>query len=364
MGQLDDARWRAVEGRDDRRAGVFVYGVNTTGVYCRPGCAARRPRRENVTFFPTPGAARAAGFRACRRCRPDASGEADPAVAAVVTACRRLESDGVASVVALAGELGYSERHLRRLFAEVVGVSIGGYARAVRSDRARAALRRGSSVTDAVADAGYGSYRAFYEHGAPRLGMAPGRYREGGRGERIAYTSVATPLGVVVAASTAAGVCSVRLGPDEAVLTKLLADEFRNALLERDDEGLRELALVLAGAVRGERDAGRLPLDVAGTAFQIRVWEALRRIPAGETRSYSQVALEIGAPRAVRAVGSACGANPVAIAVPCHRVVRRDGSLGGYRWGVAAKARLLAAEAAPVPEPAARPAPEKTAPPG
>jgi AraC family transcriptional regulator of adaptative response/methylated-DNA-[protein]-cysteine methyltransferase len=201
-------------------------------------------------------------------------------------------------------------------------------------------------VTDAVFEAGYGSSRAFYEHGATRLGMTPGRYRAGGRGERIGYTSIVTPIGIVVAASTALGVCSVQLGPDEAVLTTKLAAEFPHAIIERDDDGLVEVALVLAGAVRGERDPTDLAVDLEGTAFQIRVWEALRSIPAGHTRTYSEVAAEIGAPKAVRAVASACAANTVALAVPCHRVVRQDGSLGGYRWGTPAKEALISVEAA------------------
>ncbi len=209
----------------------------------------------------------------------------------------------------------------------------------------RAALQSGMTVSDAIYEAGYGSSRAFYEHGAMRLGMAPGRYRAGGRGERISYTSIVTPIGLVVAASSERGVCSVNVGFDEAALTSRLAAEFPNAIIERDDDGLSDVASVLAGAVRGEKDPTILPLDLEGTAFQTRVWEALRSIPAGRTRSYSEVAAQIGAPGAVRAVGSACAANPAALAVPCHRVVRQDGSLGGYRWGIATKRALLEAEA-------------------
>ncbi len=344
--ELDEIRWRAVAERDDDLVGVFVYGVRTTSVYCRPGCGARRPLRDNVEYFATPAEATAAGYRACRRCSPDRTRSSNPAVMAVIAVCRQLEQGDDASVADMATALGYSERHLRRRFRDVTGVSIGAYRRAQRAVRIRGALRKGSSVTDAVFDAGYGSFRGFYEFGAAQLGMTPGRYRDGARGERIRYTSVATPLGFVVAGCTSRGVCAIRLGGDENALTKDLHEEFPNATIERDDGGLADVATVLVGAMRGEGDPTVLPLDVAGTAFQIRVWEALRRIPAGQTRTYSQVASEIGAPTAVRAVASACAANHVALAVPCHRVVRRDGSLGGYRWGVEVKESLLRAEGA------------------
>jgi AraC family transcriptional regulator of adaptative response/methylated-DNA-[protein]-cysteine methyltransferase len=347
MDNLETTRWQAVQERDVRSSGLFIYAVTTTGIYCRPGCGARRPLRRNVEFFFTPNDAVQAGYRACKRCQPDQTSVVDPATAAVVSVCRALESDNSEPNVAeMASHVGYSERHLRRLFLELVGVSIGRYQRALLAERARSALKSGVPVTQAVIEAGYGSSRAFYEHGATRLGMSPGRYRDGGRGERIAFTSLVTPIGVVVVARTAQGVCSISVGDDEVTLTKLLANEFPNALIERDDDGLADVALVLAGAVRGEVDPTKLPLDLEGTAFQIRVWEALRTIPVGQTRTYSQVAALIGEPNAVRAVGTACGRNPVAITVPCHRVVRTDGSLGGYRWGLDVKESLLAAESA------------------
>jgi AraC family transcriptional regulator of adaptative response/methylated-DNA-[protein]-cysteine methyltransferase len=221
---------------------------------------------------------------------------------------------------------------------------LGAYLRAQHASRARSVLRSGKAVTEAVFDAGYGSNRAFYEHGATRLGMTPRRYRDAGRGERIRYTSIVTPIGVVLAASTAKGVCAVMVGPDEDLLTKELAREFANATLERDDDGLVDVATVLARSVKGEADSTRLPLDLEGTAFQIRVWETLRTIPVGQTLTYSQVAELIGSPKAVRAVGTACAKNPVALTVPCHRVVRQDGSLGGYRWGLDVKEALLRSE--------------------
>ena len=347
MDNLDTNRWQAVTDRDERSAGLFIYAVTTTGVYCRPGCGARRPLRNHVEYFFTPSEAALAGYRACKRCNPNQTSVIDPATTAIVSVCRKLESDNSEpDVAAMASQVGYSERHLRRLFVELVGVSIGSYQRALLAERARASLKSGVPVTQAVIEAGYGSSRAFYEHGATRLGMSPGRYRDGGRGERISFTSLITPIGVVVVARTAQGVCSISVGADEVLLNKQLASEFPNALVERDDDALADVALVLAGAVRGNVDPTKLPLDLEGTAFQIRVWEALRTIPTGQTRTYGQVAELIGEPKSVRAVGTACGKNPVAITVPCHRVVRTDGSLGGYRWGIDAKKALLNAEGA------------------
>ena len=344
MEELDEVRWRAVQSRDDRHDGLFVYAVRTTKIYCRPGCGSRRPLRGNVEYFATPLEAQMRGYRACRRCRPEVIDAESPARAAVIEVCRRLERSSGESPAELAAAVGYSERHLRRSFAELMGVSLSTYQRAQRARLMRDTLRDAPSVTEAIIDSGYGSMRAFYDHDARQLGMTPQRYRDGARGERLRFTSVETPLGVVLVASTDRGVCSIQLGPDESEMVAALRGEFAHATIERDDEGMAGVALVLAGAVRGERDAGQLPLDVEGTAFQIRVWEALRAIPAGETRTYGQVATAIGAPRAVRAVGSACGANVVALAVPCHRVVRSDGSLGGYRWGVERKSALLLAE--------------------
>jgi AraC family transcriptional regulator of adaptative response/methylated-DNA-[protein]-cysteine methyltransferase len=345
MDDLNEVRWIAVQSRDTAMAGCFVYAVRTTGIYCRPGCGARRPLRVNVEFFSTNDDARAKGYRACGRCRPDETRHIDPATDAVIATCREVErTRGGVNVATLAGQLGYSEGHLRRRFRAVVGVSLASYAREYQTIRVRETLRSGASVTDAVFDAGYRSVSVFYERSAPRLGMTPARYRGGARGELIRYTSVETPVGVVLAASTHRGVCSIRIGPDEEVLAQGLRDEFPHAMIERDDDGLSDVALVLAGAIRGDVDAHSLPLDLAGTAFQIRVWEELRTIPAGETRTYSDVANQIGSPRSVRAVASACAANNVALAVPCHRVVRRDGSLGGYRWGLPVKEALLLAE--------------------
>jgi AraC family transcriptional regulator, regulatory protein of adaptative response / methylated-DNA-[protein]-cysteine methyltransferase len=334
-----------VEVRDESLAGCFFYAVTSTRIYCRPGCGSRRPLRKNVEFFVTSDAANVAGYRPCRRCRPNEIAVIDPSLKAVIATCRQLERpDNTESASSMATRLGYSERHLRRLFQETIGVTMANYERAQKSQRVRENLREGMPVTSAVIEAGYGSTRAFYEHGAPRLGMTPGRYRDGAKGERIRYTVLDTPLGAVAVAATDYGVCSVKLGPDDADLLKGLKAEFPFATMVRDDEGLSEVASVLEGATRGVGGATQLPLDLAGTAFQIRVWEALRAIPLGETRTYSDVAAEIGMPRAVRAVASACAANEAALAIPCHRVIRRDKSLGGYRWGLDVKEALLAAE--------------------
>jgi len=342
---LDDVRWAAVTSRDDTVVGCFIYAVTTTGIYCRPGCGARRPLREHVHYFATAHDAQLAGFRSCKRCRPDEVEVVDSMTNAVIRTCREIErTHGECDVADLASDVGYSEGHLRRSFRHLVGVSLAVYMREYQLERVREALRGSESVTDAIFEAGYNSVSAFYERGAPRLGMTPARYLDGARDEVIRYTTIETPVGVVLAASTERGICSIRVGPDEKSLVKGMFAEFPSASINRDDDGLCDAAVVLASAVRGEGDAGALPLDLQGTAFQIRVWESLRTIPSGETRTYSDVAQQIGSPRAVRAVASACAANAVALAIPCHRVIRRDGSLGGYRWGLNVKEALLAAE--------------------
>ena len=346
MESLDDIRWRAVRDRDASLEGVFVFAVSSTGVACRPGCSSRTPRRENVAFFANLDEAQGAGYRACQRCRPERETLRDASLEAVVTLCRRLENDDATIVADVAADVGYSERHLRRRFAEVLGVTVATYARALRAQRARAALTSSSAVTSALYESGFGSSRAFYEHGATRLGMTPSTYRSGAQGIDIAFTTLHTPLGVVIVGCTQRGVCAVRIGDDESALEDELSREFPQARLHRDDEGMIEVATMVARAVRGEGEATSLPIDVQGTAFQVRVWEALREVPRGTTLSYSELADRVGSPRAVRAVGSACGANPVALVVPCHRIVRRDGSLGGYRWGLDVKRALLHAESA------------------
>ncbi len=344
MGDRDELLWAAVIERDDTVNNV-VYAVKTTGVFCRIGCKSRQPLRRNVRFFESAAEAIAAGFRPCQRCRPEEGPVPSQVLASVVELCRRVE-DGHEKFDfgAFAAERGYSERHLRRRFVEIVGVPVAAYARLARADRVRTSLRSEISITRAIADAGYGSSRAFYEHGATQLGMSPVRYRGGARGERVAFTSLLTPLGTVVAASTKRGVCAVKIGDRESALIDELHREFPLATVVRDDDELSDVANVLADAVRGGAEATALPVDLEGTAFQMRVWNALRGVPYGETRTYSQLAERVGAPRAVRAVASACAANRVALVVPCHRIIRRDGALGGYRWGLETKRALLDAE--------------------
>ena len=351
-GDLDDARWLAVAQRSVAADGLFVYAVRSTGIYCRPTCPARRPLRRNVTFFPTAAEAAAAGFRACRRCRPEQGRDADPATAAVITACRRLETCGApVSLADLSRGLGWSPRHFRRMFKALTGVTPSAYARAQKAERARVALQSGAAVTEAVIDAGYGSVRAFYEHGAPRLGSSASSYRAGSPGVRVQYSVIETALGSVLVAATEAGVCAVRIGACEEDLLAELTAEFPQASVSCDDDGLAPVtdvvAVLAAGRPAGDGGsaAAGIGLDLRGSVFQVQVWEALRTIEAGSVRSYAEVAAQIGRPDAARAVGSACAANPVALLVPCHRVLRSDGTLGGYRWGIDAKARLLAAEA-------------------
>ncbi|MXV91506.1 MAG: bifunctional DNA-binding transcriptional regulator/O6-methylguanine-DNA methyltransferase Ada [Acidimicrobiia bacterium] len=349
---LDDARWEAVAGRSAAADGLFIYGVRSTGIYCRPACPARRPQRRNVVFFATATEAAAAGFRACRRCRPHQGRDADPAAAAVIAACRRLEAcDGSVNLADLARAMGWSPRHFRRLFRALTGVTPSAYARAQQADRARAALRSGAPVTDAVFDAGYGSTRAFYEHGAPRLGTSPSSYRQGSPGVHVRYSVMDTALGNILVAATASGVCAVRIGACEEDLLAELVAEFPRAHITCDDDGLAPVTAVVRALASGRsspaagRSAADIGLDLRGSAFQVEVWEALRTIAAGSVRSYAEVAAQIGRPDAARAVGGACAANPVALLVPCHRVLRSDGALGGYRWGTEIKAALLTAEA-------------------
>ncbi len=345
-----DEQWAAVEARDGGADGAFVYAVRSTGVYCRPSCPSRRPLRRNVEFFDGPADAEAGGYRPCLRCRPEAAGRAAPgrAAPAVAAACRMLEQAGEAlSLGELAGAVGLSPSYLQRSFRRLVGSTPRQYAAAARLERAKAGMRNGSGVTASLFDAGYGSTRAFYEDATGTLGMPPATYRRGGAAQQISYTAVPSPLGTVLVAATAAGVCAVRFvdpgHDDRTELEAALRAEFPAATLTPDDDGLKAAAAAVVEAAGGGGGLD-LPLDVRATAFQLRVWRALREIPRGETRSYTQVAEAIGQPRAVRAVASACAANPVALVVPCHRVVAAGGGLAGYRWGVDRKRALLDAE--------------------
>jgi AraC family transcriptional regulator, regulatory protein of adaptative response / methylated-DNA-[protein]-cysteine methyltransferase len=345
----DDRRWRAVMARDAAFDGSMVFAVRSTGIYCRPSCPARRPRRQNVLFFPRPEAAEGAGFRACRRCRPKGVSPAQEQAAWVEDACRRLAAreDGRLRLADLGAELGVSPHHLQRTFKQLMGITPRQYADAVRLGFFRTHLKKGADVTAAVYDAGYGSSSRAYEGAAARLGMTPGAYRKGGQGMRIAYTIVPSPLGRLLVAATERGISAVCLGDADGPLEAALRQEYAAAELRRDDTGLKAWVAGILQRMEGREPAGGLPVDLRATAFQRRVWEELKAIPRGQTRSYGEIARRIGQPSAARAVARACATNPVALVIPCHRVVGGDGRVAGYRWGVERKRRLLEREAAP-----------------
>ena len=346
-----DPRWAGVLRRDPSLDGQFWYSVATTGVYCRPSCPSRAARPEHVRFHDTPDDARASGARACLRCRPDHASADAPRSALVADACRRIDAaDQAPTLAELAASAGLSPAHFQRVFKAAVGLSPHGYAAARRAERVRDALRDEESVTGALYAAGYGSSGRFYEAASAELGMAPGRYRDGGCGERLRFAVAPCSLGSVLAASSAQGVAAILLGDDADALAADLARRFPKATLVPGDADYAALVARVAAFVDQPADGLDLPLDVRGTAFQRRVWEALRRVPAGATTSYAGLAQAIGQPSAARAVAAACAANPLAVAVPCHRVVRGDGNLSGYRWGVERKRRLLAVEAETLPE--------------
>lgn len=348
-----ELRWAAVVARDAAHDGSFVFAVRTTGIYCRPSCPSRRPLRDNVRFFSAPAEAEAAGFRACRRCRPNES--ARPAERAVAAARAHLDAhtgDPV-TLAELAAITGMSAHHLQRTFKRLVGVSPRQYAAALRADRLKEHLRSGATVSRATYDAGYGASSRVYDAAERRLGMTPAAYRRGGRGVQIRFMTADAAGGRVLVAATDRGVCAVMLGDDDAQLERALADEYPSASRVRapavagagdEHPDLRGWLDAVTSHLAGARPDLDVQLDVGGTPLQQSVWSELRRIPYGETRSYAEVASAVGAPRAVRAVAAACARNPVALVVPCHRVVRKGGDLGGYRWGVDRKARLLAQE--------------------
>ncbi|MBV9077727.1 MAG: bifunctional DNA-binding transcriptional regulator/O6-methylguanine-DNA methyltransferase Ada [Methylobacteriaceae bacterium] len=338
----DEERYDAVRRRDGAVDGAFVYAVRTTGVYCRPSCAARLARRENVSFHPTCAAAEAAGFRPCKRCRPNEPSQAERRAAAVGRACRLIErGEEMPSLEALAAAAGLSPFHFHRVFKAVTGVTPKAYGEAARSRRLKARLEAGDSVTGAIYEAGYNAPSRFYARAAERLGMTPSAYAKGGVGARIRFAIGECSLGSVLVAATERGVCAILLGDDPDALLRDLQDRFPKAELVGDDPAFGETVARVVGLVEAPGRGLGLPLDIRGTAFQERVWDALRNIPAGRTATYAEIAAAIGAPAAVRAVAGACAANALAIAIPCHRVVRSDGSLSGYRWGVARKRALL-----------------------
>jgi AraC family transcriptional regulator, regulatory protein of adaptative response / methylated-DNA-[protein]-cysteine methyltransferase len=345
LGTLDP-RWRALASRDGRADGTFVYGVTSTGVYCRPSCPSRRPRADRVRFFDTTTAARQAGFRACKRCRPDTVGLSSPAIEAVRRASAYLASHADESVTLanLARVASLSPHHLQRRFKAIVGLSPREYQAALRAGRLRSSLRNGRDVTTAIYEAGYGSPSRVYEAPPTGRGMSPSSYKRGGGGMRIGYSVVPVSLGHVLIAATEHGVCSVKLGDRPEALERDLRREYPAAEIHRDEQPRSAWVDTIVEHLQGKEASLDLPIDVQATAFQWKVWRALQRIPAGETRAYAEVARAIGKPKAVRAVARACATNPVALVVPCHRVVQTDGGLGGYRWGIDRKRQLLARE--------------------
>lgn len=339
---LADPRWTAVRARDAGADGRFFYSVASTGVYCRPSCGARTPRPENVSFHASRTDAEAAGFRPCKRCRPDLPPLAERQAAMVAALCRQIDdADMLPSLDALAASAGCSRFHLLRVFRAHTGLTPRAWAAARRAERLRERLADGASVTEAIVDAGYGSTSRVYEKSARPLGMTPRRYRAGGADTDIRFAIAQCALGALLVAASPQGVCAIALGDDADALARELQDRFPQARLSGDDADFARVVAQVVGFVEAPRIGLALPLDLRGTAFQQRVWAALRAIPPGQTLSYAELAQRIGAPAAVRAVASACAANTLAVAVPCHRVVRTDGSLSGYRWGVARKRALL-----------------------
>lgn len=331
--------------RDRAVANPFVYAVTSTGIYCRPGCASRRPRRDRVAFFDNPLEAERAGFRPCRRCRPQDAAAVDPWVDRIRRACVYLANvKGHVTLVALARRLGGSPYHLQRNFKRLVGITPREYSDASRLARIKHELREQKSVTAATFDAGFGSSSRLYERAAPKLGMTPSTYRRGGVDVAIRFTTVSSPIGRLLVAATKRGVCAVALGRSDAELRDALDREYPHATISRDRQSLAEWTRQILDHLAGRRPRLDLPFDIQATAFQWQVWQALTAIPYGATRSYAEVAKSIGRPRAVRAVAQACAANPAAVAIPCHRVVPSGGGIGGYRWGPARKRVLLAVE--------------------
>ncbi|MBP6876985.1 MAG: bifunctional DNA-binding transcriptional regulator/O6-methylguanine-DNA methyltransferase Ada [Phenylobacterium sp.] len=345
--ETESARRAALAARDAAADGAFFYSVRTTGVYCRPSCAARPARPENVAFHATTADAEAAGFRPCKRCKPDQAPLGERNAAAVAAACRLIETaEETLGLEFLAAEARMSPFHFHRVFKSVTGLTPKAYADARRAERVRRALGERGSITAAIYDAGFNSGGRFYEQSEKVLGMTPTRFRAGGEAQQIRFAVGECSLGSILVAATDKGVCAILFGDDPGALVRDLQDRFDKAELIGGDAAFEALVAQVVGFVEQPRLGLDLPLDVRGTAFQQRVWQALREIPAGQTASYAQVAEQIGKPSAVRAVAQACAANALAVAIPCHRVVRNDGALSGYRWGVERKRALLDREAA------------------
>jgi AraC family transcriptional regulator, regulatory protein of adaptative response / methylated-DNA-[protein]-cysteine methyltransferase len=342
----DDARWAAVVARDASFDGQFYYSVETTGVYCRPSCAARLAKRSNVRFHDTGAQAERAGFRPCKRCKPDQPSLGELHAEAVAQACRLIETAEEAKKLdALAEAVGLSPYHFHRIFKQAVGVTPKAYAVAHRNKRVRARLGTSETVTEAIYDAGFNSNGRFYATASEMLGMTPSDFRSGGAGQEMLFAIGECSLGSILVAASHKGICAILLGDDPEALLRDLQDQFPRAELMGGDKAFEQLTAKVVGFVENPAKGLGLPLDVQGTAFQHRVWDALRRIPVGSTASYAEIAEKIGSPKAVRAVARACAANHIAVAIPCHRVVRSDGALSGYRGGVERKRALLAKEA-------------------
>ena len=344
---ISDSRWHAVLARDGASDGKFVFAVSSTGVYCRPSCPSKRPRRENVTFFRKPHEAESAGFRECLRCRPKAIA-GNPRQELVKSICRYIELhlDEPITLAQLGAEFRQSPFHLQRTFKAVLGITPKDYANSCRMRGFRQNLKSGHSVTRAMYDAGYSSTSRLYSRTSSELGMEPAKYRRGAVAAPIYYGFADSPLGRMLISATGKGICSIQFADSDEELEQGLKHEFPFAIRRRDDEGLAKLAQQVVDRVSGIESSAALPLDIQATAFQRRVWSYLQSIGFGETRSYSDVAKAIRRPSAVRAVARACATNPVAIAIPCHRVLRANGDLGGYRWGLERKKKLLKLEAA------------------
>ncbi len=342
----DDQRWRAVLARDPRADGLFVYAVRSTGVFCRPVCASRRPGRRQVTFYAFAEAAARAGYRPCRRCRPEAAASIDPGLEKVRRSVRIIdeESEGIPTLAALSARVGGSPHHLQRTFKRVMGISPRQYGEARRLERLKSNLKAGEPVASALYGAGYGSSSRLYEKAPGQLGMTPASYAKGGRGARIAFAVVGSPLGRLLGAATDVGVCAVSLGDSDSTLEEKLRADYPAAEVRRDDGALARHAAAILEHLEGGKRRLDLPLDVRATAFQWQVWERLRAIPPGHTQTYGEIAADLGRPKAARAVGRACATNPLSLVVPCHRAVGSGGALTGYRWGVERKKALLARE--------------------
>ncbi|HYJ51741.1 MAG TPA: bifunctional DNA-binding transcriptional regulator/O6-methylguanine-DNA methyltransferase Ada [Allosphingosinicella sp.] len=334
----DDEAWAAFERRDRSWDGRILGGVKSTGIYCRPSCPARRPKRENVEFFPDGGAARAAGYRACLRCEPDDVNREEVALKKAFGLLAGAEE--AIALEALAEAVGYSPHHFHRLFKRATGVTPAAYARGLRAKRAEAALAESGRITDAIYDAGYSGPARFYADAKGRLGMTPSAWRDGGRGETIRWATAETDLGTMLVAATAKGICRLSFDEDDGALKR----RFPKAEIAHGGAEMADLVARTVAAVNAPEKPHDLPLDVHGTAFQEAVWRELQRIPAGETRTYAQIAAAVGKPKAVRAAGTANGDNNVAVLIPCHRVIRTDGTLGGYAYGLERKAKLLERE--------------------